>query len=340
MSEAKKTADHLIESHTLSFGKNNSNGYEVYKKLLTSFFSIEAVQNGPFESTVNAFFFRDMVFISSMANTEDNTLTRHSRLANLPGSDYIVAFFCRSHSTSIKTNTLEAKVQPEQLVFVDMSKPFSIHASGINMLSLSFSRTLLESLIPGVQDIHGWVFTDGPHKELLLAYMKTLEVVAARIRSSDSVHVTETAVRMIANCLLHSGLGKSTSSASNLKLSLLDIKNAIDSQIENPRLNLEMLMDQFHVSRATLYRMFEPYGGVAKYIQRRKLDFAFRELSKYSNKKQNISMLAYRLGYSHASVFTRAFFARFGINPSEVRKELIKKERSPIYWRDDENYGT
>ena len=74
----------------------------------------------------------------------------------------------------------------------------------------------------------------------------------------------------------------------------------------------------FACSRARLYRLFRPYGGVERYIRNQRLDRCFLELSQTSASLVRIHRVATRLGFDNPSHFHRLFKARFGIAPSDV----------------------
>lgn len=72
------------------------------------------------------------------------------------------------------------------------------------------------------------------------------------------------------------------------------------------------------MSRSQLYRLLEPEGGVATYIQRRRLRESFAILCDVSNNRP-IGTVAEMLCFADASSFTRAFRREFGMSPKEVR---------------------
>ena len=247
-----------IDSYMLDFHKDDPYGYESYQKLLEPMFVLEATCKKKFESASRTYMLKDLIFATSLANTQQATLTRAENHESAIGSDFILVFFYRDYPIRIQAGEVLTQVEPEQIVFADLSKPLTIHTSSINVVSLNFSRNLINMLVPLNEHFHGLVFRDGPHKELLLSYLKGLEHVAADIMVKDSIHVTETIVRMVANCLLQSKDRKLLKETSQQKISLLQLKQAINTQIEDPRLSAESLLQQFHISRATIYRMFEP----------------------------------------------------------------------------------
>ena len=73
-------------------------------------------------------------------------------------------------------------------------------------------------------------------------------------------------------------------------------------------------------SRASqLYRLFEPLGGVAHYIQEQRLTRACAELCNPAHDHRRIYEIAFALGFSSEAHFSRVFRATFGLSPSDVR---------------------
>ena len=73
------------------------------------------------------------------------------------------------------------------------------------------------------------------------------------------------------------------------------------------------------LSRSQLYRRIKPLTGCApaKYIRHVRLQTAKKYLS---NKDLSIGEVAFRTGFINQSHFTRLFRKRFGVNPSDLRK--------------------
>ncbi|MBN9057708.1 MAG: helix-turn-helix domain-containing protein, partial [Rhizobiales bacterium] len=84
----------------------------------------------------------------------------------------------------------------------------------------------------------------------------------------------------------------------------------------------DRLAQALGVSRSKLYRMFEPFGGVARYVHRQRLVAAHSALSDVANKTP-IIQIAEALGFSDASGFSRAFKQEFGHSPSEARLAAV-----------------
>ncbi|WP_439501590.1 helix-turn-helix domain-containing protein [Aminobacter ciceronei] len=95
----------------------------------------------------------------------------------------------------------------------------------------------------------------------------------------------------------------------------------IDAHLHRPDLDLALLMQQFRVSRAHLYRMFAGDNGGRAIIRDRRLNAAYRQLLSHRGKTGSITSIAHKLGFSSSNQFLRAFREQFGVTPSEVRHE-------------------
>ena len=73
------------------------------------------------------------------------------------------------------------------------------------------------------------------------------------------------------------------------------------------------------MSRATLYRLFEPLGGVSSYIQERRLARAYAALIHPAHRHRPIYDIAFDCGFASEAHFSRAFRLFFGLPPSELR---------------------
>jgi len=79
---------------------------------------------------------------------------------------------------------------------------------------------------------------------------------------------------------------------------------------------------------AQLYRALEGEGGVARYIQRRRLAESIAILSDASNVAP-VGAIAEALCFADASSFSRAFRREFGASPSDVRS-LSRSRVTPV----------
>jgi len=80
------------------------------------------------------------------------------------------------------------------------------------------------------------------------------------------------------------------------------------------------LIERFALSRATLYRDFEPWGGPAHYIRQRRLE-RLRDRLQDPNDPRALAELAAALGFSGENVASAAFVEAFGVRPGAYRRQ-------------------
>lgn len=95
----------------------------------------------------------------------------------------------------------------------------------------------------------------------------------------------------------------------------------IERNLLNPDLTADFLAQGLGVSRSTLYRAFEPAGGVMASIQRRRLARAFVRLRLRKGRNPSVAQIAHDCGFASESHFSRAFRDRYDISPGELGAE-------------------
>ncbi len=95
------------------------------------------------------------------------------------------------------------------------------------------------------------------------------------------------------------------------------IRRFIDENLDNPKLSTADVCRAFNASRAAIYREFEAFGGIARYIRQRRLEEAMRDLACTRASRGTIQRVSERWGFHDPSHFNRLFRAQFGFSPSE-----------------------
>ncbi len=103
------------------------------------------------------------------------------------------------------------------------------------------------------------------------------------------------------------------------RASLDALKRLVERHLDSPALSVEFICERSGWSRATVYRLFEAEGGLARYIRKRHLLRAYRELLSGQQPHRRIIDLAVAHQFSSEATFNRAFRRAFGIPPGKVR---------------------
>ncbi len=89
----------------------------------------------------------------------------------------------------------------------------------------------------------------------------------------------------------------------------------IERNLERVELSTNMLLSQFGLSRATLYRMFEPLGGVRNYLMYRRAMAALIDLSEVNAERGSVLRVCERWNFSSPANFNRSIQRLFGNSP-------------------------
>jgi AraC-like DNA-binding protein len=96
------------------------------------------------------------------------------------------------------------------------------------------------------------------------------------------------------------------------------VRSLIRQQLRSAMLRPERLCRLAGVSRSQLYRLFEPLGGVARYIQAERLRAACRALADPMDAR-DIAAIAEDVGFFDHSSFSRVFRREYGCSPRDFR---------------------
>lgn len=99
----------------------------------------------------------------------------------------------------------------------------------------------------------------------------------------------------------------------------------IEENLTNARLSTASLLRQFGVSRATLFRMFEPEGGVRSYINERRIYRAVFQISIDPMTRGEISKASEKWGFSSDANFNRSVRRFFGVSPSSLFEAPLER---------------
>ncbi len=135
---------------------------------------------------------------------------------------------------------------------------------------------------------------------------------------------------LVTNCLLDHDFQIEEERKADLELALLvKARRVIVDQLCSPQLNPENLARQLGLSRSSLYRLFEPVGGVAKVIREARMRAAARAIVE-GDEGLKIGDVAHRFCFSSDAQFSSSFKAHHGCTPSEFRAFASQTEAGSL----------
>lgn len=214
----------------------------------------------------------------------------------------------------------EITTQVGDVCLLDLTRPFQSEALSCRNFNLAIPREAFAARDRDLDDLHGRVLRhDTAAARLFKSHVEALWGVAGDLRLEDAPIAGRTTIDLLAGLALPAS-DNPAARAAMAESQITRIRRFIDANLHDPYLGPEMLCHRFGLSRASLYRLFAPLGGVREHIQGRRLRRAFDALTDPSLRHLPLSQVAEGHGFAAWSSFARAFKGRFGLSPGEARE--------------------
>ena len=213
------------------------------------------------------------------------------------GMDHFTVQLVRSGSLWLDADGTRLSLGPGEGAVVDMTRPFCSSAAA-RLHTLSIPRRRLLELGADPAGLHGMTLRpdDGRLERLLL---------------SDRTPASELILQA-----LQRRLGAATGgTVANHRQERA--RAYIETNLADPDLSPSHIAAACGLSRASLYRVFEPLGGVTEWVQTRRLQ---RVRVLLATTPMTIADVGLHAGFVNASHLTFAFRARFSCSPSQYRR--------------------
>lgn len=215
---------------------------------------------------------------------------------------------CVAGSIAAAIDGDERRLVPGEIILSDMTRPGLIQIDRAETITVSVAREIVEAAGGEPRRFSGRVLPR-ERAAALARYLEGLtrpvpadapawlpeEETAARLRAALAPDATDSARRTRARRLLAA-------------------HRIIDARLADHQFGSPQLAEALQVSRATLYRLFEPLGGVAAHILDRRLTL-LRRLLADNGRATSVASLVASVGLVSESHASRAFLQRFDARP-------------------------
>ncbi len=273
-----------------------------------------------FRGEIDTYVLKDMVFLDTRTDP-----VAQARTAARISTDNVRDFVFHVAVDGI-VETVTGTHQPRKsaqfvpgVLALDMNQQMRMsRPSSARVLAFFLPRAMVESAIPDAESIHGQVLTyTSPLTHLLRGHLLTLGQCLSSMSAADAEH----ALRTCANLLI-AAFGKqarlSEGARAATRAAMLDqVKRYVQANLHHEKLSPDGILQTFQLPRPTLYRMFEPEGGLGAYIRNCRLREAADDLIRFPH--GSVAEIAYGLDFNSHSDFTRAFHRAYGMSPQEFR---------------------
>jgi AraC-like DNA-binding protein len=237
-------------------------------------------------------------------------------------SDLLKVCIQRGGSATIHQGDREVMLTPGSMAIYDIDRPYSIRLQGDwRCAVIAFPRTALlasEHFIDAVICRAAQV-ADGPGSVLI----PLVASAVSRARSGRGGAAPEALMGLACLDLLKAALAE-RELPQRPDAVRLQVEAYIRAHLADADLSHGGVAAAHHMSERTLHRLFDESGQtVTELIRSYRLDGILADLRSPASAGDSISRIAARWGIHDMPHLTRAFRARYGMSPSEVRQRAV-----------------
>jgi AraC-like DNA-binding protein len=311
--------------------------YAAWRHAVATMFDIDQQGRdglGPFYADLTSFAMGSILF--GRARAAAQRFSRSAATIARSGVDHIIVQLYTSGGYAGVAGDQPITVNTGDICVLDFAETLETSATDFECLTMVIPRAMVEPGLARAHMLHGLVLgQDTALGQLLGQHLRLLYELAPRLTFDECEAVVEGTVSLIVACLRGKIDERDELASPGGALSSLEIRRFIDANLTSEDLSVEFIAERFGLSRSSLYRLFEPLGGVADYVRRRRLHGAFFDLTRPGMRGERISVIAHRWRFLNEASFSRAFRGAYGISPSAAREAALLRRMPPATHEDD-----
>lgn len=206
---------------------------------------------------------------------------------------------------------------PGEVLLVNTHWPNTNRMYHAHVVTLSVARERMAAIAGNVNELHGLILTADQarlFREFVESLLRNLPTMSRDATMAAAGVLT--ALLMIA--IDNSGTVRRSATSTGDLERLGRLKRLIDARIADPAFGTDMAIREAGLSRATVYRLLGPEGGLATLIRNRRLEELRRHLGS-PEMTHSIAELAEAAGFAGIDHASRAFLERYAVRPDEYR---------------------
>ena len=220
------------------------------------------------------------------------------------------------HMASDHASVVESGVP----ILYSMGEPFESDRSDIHWVTLFFSRDFAPELNAALEAVRNRPLTTALGG-LLADFILSLENRLPDLSVAERGRLASVARQMVAACIAPSADRLAEAAPALDQTRRERVRLAVRRHLGSASLTPDRLCRLVGISRSNLYRLFEPEGGVARYIIAQRMRAAYAALADTDN-RQPIRVVAESVGFAEAASFSRSFRREFGCTPRDLHHAL------------------
>jgi AraC-like DNA-binding protein len=252
-------------------------------------------------------------------------LSRRPELIRRDQIDHIAIAVSRDGSWRANGDDVGFDMTTGEISVVDLGQPIDTELTDASALQLIIPRDSLAGLDPAAA--HGTLL-QGATAGLFADYLHALERRLPTLQAEDLPAIARITLDLF-TASLRPTVASMQRAGPAINLTLLQrFRRHVEQHLHDPNLTPETIAASLLISRARLYALLEPLGGVSAYIRTRRLTRAHARL-RANGAPAQVKEIAYQVGFVSEAHFSRAFRNQYGCSPTEARVAAVAAPNQP-----------
>lgn len=249
---------------------------------------------------------------------------RSERNATRADSGDVLIGLQRTGELSVSQDGHETLIRGRALILVDPLRPFEIDLrTYCTSIVARVPRAMLEARIGNFAGLTARAITpDSAIGSLAMGFMELLPDQAESLDGASGLKVADQLLDLVALALT-SEKGRGAALSSPRAVALLRLKATVERLLIEPGLKPDQVAAEAGISvRYANSLLAEEHSSIERYIAERRLDRCRIALEDVTQSHRSISEIAFHWGFSDLSHFGRRFKARYGLTPTDYRRQF------------------
>lgn len=266
---------------SLSVTPGNAREFELWRWGYAPLYTADALQvraRASFSAEMTGYVFGNVSVACGQSSAAVFERTAHTIARS--GIDAVALLVYTEGGCALDIEGRAAEVNTGDVSIFDTTRRSVVRAPDYRNLSIVMPRALLAPHVADLDSLHGLILrTSTPLNALLVSHLRTLYAEAPALSLPEVHAATRATAALIAAFAGPSADGRDAIAQTAAAASLQVLRQAIEANLHDPDLGPELICRTLGMSRAKLYRLFEPLGGVSHYIQQRRVARAYQVLT-------------------------------------------------------------
>jgi AraC-like DNA-binding protein len=247
---------------------------------------------------------------------------RSPRLLRRDGLDHFVLRLLLRGQSRSRTGDAVHEAGPGDLFAFHLGEAWESRWSAAEWVSLCIPREAMPRLAEALDPLGSGVLREAG-AGLLAEYLALLGRRLEGATLGELPSLTRATEAMVLASLMREGVPEAGLEEAVARSQFARARRMIQRHLGEASLTPERLARQCGLARSSLYRCFEPHGGVARFIQAERLRQVRRLLADPACAAVPVARLAERVGFFDASAFSRLFRRSQGCSPRDFRQMAL-----------------